>query len=140
MIIDANDLILGRIATVSAKKALTGEKIDIVNCEHAVIIGDKRSTLERFKEKRKRGTPAKGPFYPKRADLIIRRTIRGMLPYKQAKGREAFKKIKCHIGIPNEFKDKKIEVIKEADLSKVASVKYIKLGELCEEIGRNPEK
>lgn len=63
MIIDANNLILGRIAAVSAKTALKGEDINIINCEKAVIVGSKQNVLERFKEKIRRGIPAKGPFY-----------------------------------------------------------------------------
>lgn len=137
MIIDANNLILGRIAAVSAKTALKGEDINIINCEKAVIVGSKQNVLERFKEKIRRGIPAKGPFYPKRADLIVRRVIRGMLPYKQAKGREALKKVKCYIGIPAKFEGKKTEVIKEADISKVKFVKYIRLNNICKEIGRH---
>ncbi len=37
MIIDANNMILGRLASFAAKKALLGEKIDVINCEKAVI-------------------------------------------------------------------------------------------------------
>ena len=37
MIIDAKNLVLGRMATVVAKEALLGEKIDIINCEKAVV-------------------------------------------------------------------------------------------------------
>ena len=49
MILDATNLILGRMATAVAKKALLGEKIDIVNCENAVISGNKYQILERYK-------------------------------------------------------------------------------------------
>ena len=136
MIIDANNLVLGRIATTSAKKALMEEQVSIINCEKAVISGSKKEVLEKFKRRIKRGTPAKGPYYPKRADLLVRRSIRGMLPYKQEKGRKAFKRIRCYVGFPEKFKDKKIEIIKEADFSKSPSLKYIRVEELCKEIGK----
>ena len=45
MIIDANNLILGRMATFIAKQALLGEDIKIVNCEKAVITGDRKEIL-----------------------------------------------------------------------------------------------
>ena len=32
-VIDAEDMILGRLAAVVAKRALLGENIDIINCE-----------------------------------------------------------------------------------------------------------
>ena len=83
MIIDATNLILGRMAAFAAKKALLGEKVDIINCEKAVVSGSKRDVLARYKQKRER-TTIKGPFFPKVADRFVRRTVRGMLPYKQA--------------------------------------------------------
>ena len=39
MIINAENLILGRMTTYAAKKALQGEEVDIVNCEKAIITG-----------------------------------------------------------------------------------------------------
>ena len=55
MIIDASDMILGRLATYVAKKALLGEKVDIVNCEKAVITGNKKSIFEKYKQRNERG-------------------------------------------------------------------------------------
>ena len=59
MLIDANNKIVGRLGTVVAKKALLGEKIDIVNAENAVISGRKDVIFAKFKQKVSRGTPAK---------------------------------------------------------------------------------
>lgn len=135
MIIDANNSILGRLATVVAKKSLLGEKINIVNCENAVVTGKRETILEKYKKKVVRGTPAKGPFIPKTPDRFVRRTIRGMLPYKKEKGKEAFKNIKCCIGVPNEFKDKKITVIKEAEIEKSKDLRYVTVKEICKYLG-----
>ena len=41
MIIDATDLVAGRLASSIAKKALLGETIDVVNCENLVLTGNK---------------------------------------------------------------------------------------------------
>ena len=46
MIIDATNIILGRLASFAAKHALLGETIEIINCENAVITGNKKRTLE----------------------------------------------------------------------------------------------
>ena len=48
MIIDANNLILGRLGTYAAKKALLGEKIDIVNCESCVITGNRKKIFDNY--------------------------------------------------------------------------------------------
>ena len=108
MIINAENLILGRLSTIAAKKALLGESIDLVNVEKAVIIGTKKNILDKYKTRRERGETLHGPYFPRTPDRLVRRTIRGMLPYKQEKGRLAFKRVKCHVGIPEDLKDKKL--------------------------------
>ncbi len=126
MIIDGKNHILGRIANVVAKKALEGEKVDLVNCEEIIITGKKEEVLKKFKQRRERGNPHKGPFYPRMADRLVRRTIRGMLPYKQEKGRKAYDKIKCHIGVPENLKEKITEIkpkeIKTKDFIRIKEV------------------
>ncbi|MEM2462820.1 MAG: uL13 family ribosomal protein, partial [Candidatus Pacearchaeota archaeon] len=62
---------------------------------------------------------------PRRPEMILRRAIRGMLPWKKARGREAFKRVKCFLGVPEEFKDK--EAIR---LEKEIKTKYITLEKL----------
>jgi len=132
MIINASDMILGRLASYVAKKALLGEKVDVVNCEKAVLTGNKKSVLADYKRRNERGSrPTKGPFMPKMPDRFVRRCIRGMLPYKQDKGIKAFKRVMCYIGIPDEFEDKKIETLDDFNVSKVPSLRYIYIGEIC---------
>ncbi len=133
MIIDAKNSILGRLGTVVAKKSLLGEKIDIINCENAVVVGKKREILTRYKHKFDRGIPSKGPFIPKTSDRFVRRAIRGMLPYKKDRGKNAFKNIKCYVGVPEEFKDKKYNEVKEAAMSKLN--KGITVREICQYLG-----
>lgn len=136
MIIDATELILGRMASYVAKKALLGEKIDIVNCEKAVITGSRADILSRYYQKKEKGrNPYKGPFFPKASDRIVRRTIRGMLPYKQEKGRKAFESVMCYVSIPSQFKDKNLETIPKANASKLKNYKYITVGEVAKHMG-----
>ena len=135
MIIDAKDLILGRMATVIAKKALLGETIDVVNAEEAVVSGSKKWIVADTVNRRDRGIPLKGPYMLKMPDRFVRKTIRGMLPYKQEKGRKAYDNIKCHIGVPEKLKDQKAETIESAKVTKLPNVKFIKVGELCKLLG-----
>ena len=131
MIIDAKDLILGRMATVVAKKALLGEKVDIINCEKAILTGSKKDLIAKYEKRVRRGGPFHGPFIPKMPDRFVRRAIRGMLPYKQDKGRTAFKRVMCYISVPDVFKDKKMERISDADISKIKTLKYLTVGDIC---------
>ena len=136
MIIDATDLIMGRLAAVVAKKAILGEKIDIVNCEKAVITGNKDNILAEYKKRYDLGrNPYKGPFFPRASDRLVRRSIRGMLPYKQEKGKKAYKAVMCYVGIPEQFKGQKLETIAAANVSKLKNYKYIAVGVLAKQLG-----
>lgn len=135
VLINAKDIILGRLATTVAKNALLGESVDVINCEKAIITGNRKTILAKYHARRKRGIPTKGPFFPKRADMLVRRTIRGMLPFKRPKGREAYRRVKCYIGVPNEFHGKKAETIKHGNLSKLTTLKYITVEDLSKSLG-----
>jgi len=108
IIIDGENAVLGRLASYAAKKALQGFKVDIVNAEKVIVVGNEKDILERYKKKKARGGYGKGPHFSSRPEKILKRTIRNMLPYKQARGRNALKRIRCYISVPEEFKDKKM--------------------------------
>ncbi len=136
-IIDAESLVLGRMASIIAKRLLEGEKITIVNAENAVLSGKKKSKVREAKEFLEVGHPKKGPFHYRRPDRIVRRTVRGMLPYKQPKGKQAYKRLKVFIGIPEELKDQKTETLPKAHAEKL-KCPYFTIGEVAKEIGWNP--
>ena len=137
MIIDANNMVLGRIASYAAKKALLGNSIDIINCEKAIVIGKRKEILNMYKKRLKRGVHSKGPFLPRMPDRFMKRTIRGMLPYKTAKGRAVFKNIKCYINVPLKFKNEKIETVEDISISKINAVDYVKVKDICSSLGGN---
>ena len=134
MNIDANDLIVGRIATVAAKKALLGEEVNIVNCKEAVFSGKKKTVLARFQRFREMGTPTTGPFIHRNPKDIVKRTVRGMLSYKQPRGRKAFERIKCYNDVPEKLKDK-LETIEEAHVKKLPSRNYMKVKDISKVLG-----
>jgi large subunit ribosomal protein L13 len=84
------------------------------------------------------GHPRKGPYHPRRPDKIVRRTVRGMLPRRKPKGKQAYKRLKVYLGAPKEFDGKEIQTILEASAEKLKSP-YITVGELAKEIGWSPE-
>jgi large subunit ribosomal protein L13 len=135
MIIDARNLILGRLATFSAKKALQGKNIHIINCEDVIVSGSKKNVLHKYKTKANRGSQFKGPFIPKIPERFVKRAIRNMLPYKNPRGREAFKRIKCYRGHPESIKKEKTETLKTADFSKLPTLKYVTVKHICDYLG-----
>ncbi|MFH1181635.1 MAG: 50S ribosomal protein L13 [Candidatus Woesearchaeota archaeon] len=136
MIIDATDAVLGRMATRAAKLALLGETVNVVNCEKALISGNKRSILSVFRWKETLGVGMdKGPYLQKRPDKFVRKVIRGMIPYHSARGREAYARVRCHIRVPAQFTDGKKEIVKGAMRLDSLNAKYISVGEICRIIG-----
>lgn len=133
MLINAEDAILGRLASLVAKKALLGEKVDIVNCEKAVISGSKENAFAKYKQRRDMGEPFHGPFFPRTVEGIVKRAIRGMLPWKKDRGRKAFKLIKCYVNIPKEFQGKEMERIKK-DVSFIRG-KHVTIGNISKWLG-----
>jgi len=131
-IIDANRATLGRLSTNTAKRLLKGEEVAVVNTEKAIISGKKSVIKKRYKQKREVGTYRKGPFFPRMPDQIVKRTIRGMIPYQTPHGRTAFKRLKCYMGIPKKFEGKKLEIIKEAEKQ---PVDFITIEELSRLLG-----
>lgn len=132
--INAEGLILGRMASVIAKRLLRGENIVIVNAEKAIISGKRKSKVREAKEFLEVGAVGQGPIHYRKPDRILRRTIRGMLPHKQPKGKQAYRRLKVFIGIPDELRNYKMETIEEAQAKKL-TCPYFTLGELAKEIG-----
>ena len=130
MIIDGTNLILGRLASFTAKRAMQGEEIIIVNSEKVVISGKKDNIYSKYKVKSDRGNTLKGPFFPRLADRLVRRTIRGMLPYKQSKGKKAFERVMCYLGVPEKYKNEKIETVNEINFNKLKTARFIRLDKL----------
>ncbi|MCZ2808375.1 MAG: 50S ribosomal protein L13 [Candidatus Bathyarchaeota archaeon] len=138
IIIDAKGLILGRMASIIAKRLLQGESVIVLNAEKTAISGKRLQIVKEAKTFLEVGHPRKGPYHPRRPDKIVRRTIRGMLPRQKPKGRQAFKRLRVYLGAPMEFEDKEIQTILEASAEKLKSP-YITVGELAKEIGWTPE-
>lgn len=136
IIIDATNTILGRLASYVAQKAILGEEVQVINCENAVVTGNKKATLRDYNERLQMGSRTRGPFTPTRADRFVKRTIRGMLPYKKENGTNAFKRIRCYIRVPEGIDSKKVEHLNnKMDFSKLTVVKYITVKDICNNIG-----
>ena len=115
IVIDATNAVLGRLASYAAKQALLGHEIIIVNCDKAIVTGKHSTIIREYHISRSRGgSSLNGPHFPKTPERILKRTIRGMLSYKQGRGLAAFKRIICYNLVPTEYEStKKIHAGKE---------------------------
>ena len=137
IVFDADHMIVGRLAAKVARAALMGDRVVVVNAEKAVITGDRRTVIEAYKEKRNIRTsynPRKGPFHERRPDKMIRRVIRGMLPWPTPRGKEALKRVRVCIGIPAEHADKNRTVLEGARYDSLKG-KFITVEDLSYELG-----
>ena len=126
IVIDANNAILGRLASFAAKQALLGKNVIIVNCSEAVVSGGRDSVIADYRETKARGgSSLKGPFMHRAPFKMVKRTIRGMLKHREGRGNEALKRIMCYNDTPEEYKE-----VKKLLAGKEKKVKTIKLGEL----------
>ena len=136
VVINADGLILGRMCSKIAKRLLNGEEIIVVNAEKAILSGRRTSKVKEAHVFLEVGKPVTGPFHYRRPDRILRRTVRGMLPFKKPKGKQAYKRLKVFIGTPDELKDQRTETLEETQAKKL-TCSYFTLGEFAKEIGWN---
>mmetsp|Transcript_21702 Transcript_21702/g.68572 ORF Transcript_21702/g.68572 Transcript_21702/m.68572 type:complete len:202 (-) Transcript_21702:106-711(-) len=140
IVVDCKGHLLGRLASVLAKEILNGQHVVCVRTEDINISGSLyRNKLKyaAFKRKKMNSNPRRGPFHFRAPSKILWRCIRGMLPYKTARGRAALDRFKSFEGMPHPYDRKKRMVIPQA--LKVLRLKperrFCKLGDLSNDFG-----
>ncbi len=109
IVYDGSEAVFGRISSKVAKDLLKGNDVDLLNCDKMIISGDKKLLAKKILAKREMGSGGsmKGPKYPRTNEKLVKRMIRGMLPFDRAKGRDALRRLKCYDSYSDE--GKKIE-------------------------------
>ncbi len=110
-VVDASGLVLGRAASVIAKRLLNGESIVVVHAERSVVTGSRHDVISTYTAARARGSVRSGPHFPRYPDRIFRRTVRGMLPHLKTRGKIALSRLEVHIGVPPELTGATAETI-----------------------------
>jgi large subunit ribosomal protein L13 len=134
VLVNAEGLIVGRMCSKIAKLLLNGNEVTILNAEKAVFSGKRKSKVAEAHLFLEVGAPERGPFHYRRPDRFLRKTVRGMLPFKQPKGKAAFKRLKVYMGVPLEFKDQQLITFEEASSTNLKGP-HMTLGELATAIG-----
>ncbi len=113
-LVDGKGKILGRVSSSVAKRLLEGDSVYIVNAESMLMSGHSKDIVAKYKrlyELKDKANPEHSPYWSRRPDIFVKRIVRGMLPYKKAKGKDAYKRLKVYIGFPEELKK-----VKEYDI------------------------
>jgi len=133
VIINAENLVAGRVAAFAAKQALLGFDVKIYNAEKAVITGKRKMVFDAWAHKNSTvGVWSKGPFHFKVPDRFLRRIVRGMIPYKTARGTAAFKRVLCYKGLPEGIVPN--TEVPRSNVSKTTH-DYVTIQEICHHIG-----
>ncbi len=139
-IIDGKDMILGRLGSKIAKRALFGEEIKIVNCKEIVILGTKKFLVDKYKKKLSNKVIKQGPYYSRSPADIVKRSLRNMLPYKNKRGIEAFKRITCYNSVPSTLINKEKEIVEAAKINEKSVFYYTKIEVISKVLGYNKTK
>ncbi|MCS7122506.1 MAG: 50S ribosomal protein L13 [Candidatus Micrarchaeota archaeon] len=136
VVIDARDMIFGRVASRVAKMLIRGEEVIIVNAERFILNGNPDYIISKFKMRRSwrnKANPEHSPHYPRVPHLLVRRMIRGMLPRKKFIGRQAFRRLKVLLGNPQGLQGLRFEDAEMKDFGKP----HIYIEDLCRRLGWN---
>ncbi len=142
---NAEDKVLGRLAStvakqlISAKKAGEDTRVIIVNAEKAIVTGKRTSVMSDYRAKYELNHARKGPFFPRMPDQILKRTVRGMLPYqKNSSGRGALRALRVEIGTPSDLSGDLPDGCEWGDSTKIERPlpeRFVRLGEISKELG-----
>ena len=140
ILIDGRGHLLGRLAAIVAKTLLQGNKVVVVRCEQLNISGNfYRNKLKflAFLRKRCNVNPARGPFHFRAPSRIFWKTVRGMLPHKTERGKQALRRLKAYEGIPPPYERRKRLVVPGAlrIICLKPGRKYCHVGRLSHEVG-----
>ncbi|MCJ7450748.1 MAG: 50S ribosomal protein L13 [Candidatus Nanohaloarchaeota archaeon QJJ-9] len=126
MIVDAENHVLGRLATSLVEELKDGKEIDVINGEKAIVKGNPDDIIEKYQGKHDRGTRHFGPYFPKDPEKIVKRTVRGMLPDNK-EGEKMLKKLKVHKDNPSNeegevFEDAREETLKGSNYMTIEQI------------------
>lgn len=143
---NAEDRVLGRIASHVAKQLLAAskagreERVIIINAEQAIVSGKQKQVFSEYRTKYELNHARKGPFFPRMPDQILKRAVRGMLPYqKNSSGRTAIKSLRVEIGTPSDLEGADLpegcEWGDATNIDKPLPQRYVRLGAISQELG-----
>lgn len=134
---DGEGKVLGRLASVVAKQLLSSKKVAIINAEKAIISGNAEATAAKYKVRltlKEKANPEHSPYWSRRPDMLVKRIVRGMLPYNRPRGKTAYRALRVYLGVPEELKTVKPIEIPSKDPRKIYTG-FVTVEELSKRLG-----
>lgn len=139
IVIDAENSILGRLASVIAKLAKRGFIIHVVNVEKAVVSGNRHRVVNSYKlllNVRTHKNPYRHSMKrPRNPVTIFKKAVKNMLPKHNWLGVQSFKKVKCYISVPEKIKTRERVKILDADAKFLGRRNIVTIAEIAKELG-----
>jgi large subunit ribosomal protein L13 len=104
VVIDASGAVVGRLSARVAKLLLSKQEVELINADKALMVGSLGAAKEKYSSRRRqqnKRTPEDSPVWPRAPHMLLRRIVRGMLPYKSQRGRDAYRRLKVVVGAPS---------------------------------------
>ncbi len=105
IVFDAKGSIVGRLSAKVAKSLIHGESVVIVNAESALFSGSLDFVVNKYYNRRQmtdKANPDHGAKWPRRPDMFLRRVIRGMLPKRNTRQKDALSRLRVYLGTPSD--------------------------------------
>lgn len=137
-VFDGKDKILGRLASAAAKRMMQGKKVAIINAEQSIISGNRKDIVLKYKTRinlQEKENPEHSPYWSRRPDFLVKRVVRGMIPYHgRSTAKAAYKNLRVYVGVPETLKAVKPIEIKSKDPKSIYTG-YLKVSDLTELLG-----
>ena len=136
MIINAEGLVAGRLASKVAKMAINGEAVTIINAEKVILVGSKTAVMPKFQQRVEaavKSNPHYGPKYDRLPSKMLRRMIKGMLPNKSRTNERMIKLVTVYNTVPASIDIKNSETIEEIKCNE--RNEYMYLGDVAKALG-----
>ncbi len=138
VVVDGAGQILGRLASKVAKMLLEGKRVVVVNVEKVAVSGDPVIVVQAYKRTvlgvKSHYSHKWRPKRPRSPVRLFKAAVKGMLPKNNKRGKEALKRLRAYIGVPEEYANVEKTRFPEADASRL-SRGYVTLERIARELG-----
>nr|WCZ58425.1 60S ribosomal protein L13a [Paratrimastix eleionoma] len=140
IVVDCKGHLKGRLASVIAKQLLLGRHVVAVRVEQLTVSGTlfrNRIKFMKYLNLKVNTNPRRGPYHYRAPAKIFWKSVRGMLPHKDAHGQAALDRLKIFEGCPPAYEHVKKMVAPSAlkVLHMRADRKCTILGDLSSSVG-----
>ncbi|MCS7110891.1 MAG: 50S ribosomal protein L13 [Ignisphaera sp.] len=139
IVVDAENALLGRLASSVAKLLLMGFKVHVVNVEKALVSGSRKMIIESYKllfnVKTHRNPYRQSMKRPRNPIAIFKGSVRRMLPKHSWRGVTVIKNLKAYTGVPSELSRKELIRITDINAKYIRRSTVVTLSEIAKSLG-----